>query len=182
MTQIWRDDMMLGATELSLALSAARSPARLPGGLAVRSAGVYLSDAARWASQWLHGRNATSDTLNLYNVSAQADYELSLAIGRHRAARLAVKGYYSVPGYAAPRECYFGLNTGTGLITSLSAEIAARNEPAATWPARAVFSSQRARAIYNAAWRACEEHAPGARHEKALAIRVLSSYSGAMHS
>jgi endoglucanase len=86
----WRDDMMLGATELSLALAAAGRPARLPAGLAVRSAGAYLSDAARWAGQWVHGRSATSDTLNLYNVSALADYELYLAIGRHPAVGLAV--------------------------------------------------------------------------------------------
>jgi endoglucanase len=86
----WRDDMMLGATELSLALAAAGRPARLPAGLAVRSARAYLDDAARWAAQWVHGRNATSDTLNLYNVSALADYELYLAIGRHHAAGLAV--------------------------------------------------------------------------------------------
>ena len=86
----WRDDMMLGATELSLALAAAGRPAHLPSGLAVRSAAVYLRDAAQWADQWVHGRSATSDTLNLYNVSALADYELSLAIRRHPVARLAV--------------------------------------------------------------------------------------------
>jgi len=76
----WRDDMMLGATELSLALRAAGGPAHLPAGLPVHSAATYLRDAAAWASQWIHGPTALSDTLNLYDVSALADYELDLAI------------------------------------------------------------------------------------------------------
>jgi endoglucanase len=77
---------MLGATELSLALAAAGRPAALP----VRSAGAYLRDAARWADQWVHSSSATSDTLNLYDVSGLADYELYLAISQHPAAGLAV--------------------------------------------------------------------------------------------
>jgi endoglucanase len=83
----WRDDMMLGATELALALEECRSPqsARLPRGLPVRSARTYLQDAGRWAGQWIHGRAALSDTLNLYDVSALADYELILAM-RHAPA------------------------------------------------------------------------------------------------
>ena len=86
----WRDDMMLGATELALALAAAPVPGHLPAGLAVRSASVYLRDAARWADRWVHGRSAVSDTLNLYDVSGLADYELDLAIGRLHAGGLAV--------------------------------------------------------------------------------------------
>jgi endoglucanase len=80
----WRDDMMLGATELALALrpsSQAGHEARLPAGLPVKSASVYLADAARWANQWINGKGAVSDTLNLYDVSALADYELYRAIG-----------------------------------------------------------------------------------------------------
>jgi endoglucanase len=78
----WRDDMMLGATELALALRSA-GHARLPAGLRVRSAGTYLADAARWAKLWITGPGAGNDTLNLYDVSALADYELFLAIGGH---------------------------------------------------------------------------------------------------
>jgi endoglucanase len=80
----WRDDMMLGATELARALQEAGHPAALPAGLPVRSARTYLRDAAAWASAWIHSKQALADTLNLYDVSALADYELVLAIrGQH---------------------------------------------------------------------------------------------------
>ena len=42
----WRDDMMLGATELARALQDAGHPAACPAGLPVRSAATYLRDAA----------------------------------------------------------------------------------------------------------------------------------------
>ncbi len=76
----WRDDMMLGATELALALRSA-GDAALPAGLPVRSASTYLTDAARWARQFMGSKSAYADTLNLYDVSALADYELYGAIG-----------------------------------------------------------------------------------------------------
>jgi endoglucanase len=80
----WRDDMMLGATELALALRSA--------GLGGR-AQVYLADAARWAKQWIGGKGAVSDTLNLYDVSALADYELYRALGHgHGVGRGGVRG------------------------------------------------------------------------------------------
>ena len=81
---------MLGATELSLALHAAGGPGNLPAGLPVRSAATYLRAAADWANAWVHGRSALSDTLNLYDVSALADYELDLAIGQQHVSGLAV--------------------------------------------------------------------------------------------
>ena len=84
----WRDDMMLGATQLALALRSA-GQASLPAGLPVRSARSYLTDAARWAHQWMGSKSADADTLNLYDVSALADYELYRAIGRAH-PRLAV--------------------------------------------------------------------------------------------
>ncbi|MGN6792370.1 MAG: glycoside hydrolase family 9 protein [Streptosporangiaceae bacterium] len=77
----WRDDMMLGATQLALALRSA-GHASLPAGLPVRSARRYLMDAAGWAHQWMGSKSALADTLNLYDVSALADYELYRAIGR----------------------------------------------------------------------------------------------------
>ena len=76
----WRDDMMLGATELALALRSAGHE-DLPAALPVRSAGRYLADAAHWASQWIAGQASGRDTLNLYDVSALADYELYRALG-----------------------------------------------------------------------------------------------------
>jgi endoglucanase len=86
----WRDDMMLGATELSLALEAAGGTANLPPGLPVRSAATYLRAAAAWASTWVRSASALSDTLNLYDVSALADYELDLAIGKQHVSGLAI--------------------------------------------------------------------------------------------
>ena len=77
----WRDDMMLGATELALALRSAGHDG-LPKALPFRSAGRYLTDAARWARQFMGSTSAYADTLNLYDVSALADYELYRAIGR----------------------------------------------------------------------------------------------------
>ena len=89
----WRDDMMLGATELARALQEAGQPGgtpRLPAGLPVRSAATYLRDAAAWASAWIHSKQALGDTLNLYDVSALADYELVLTIREQHATGLAV--------------------------------------------------------------------------------------------
>ena len=86
----WRDDMMLGATELARALQDAGHPAGLPASLPVRSSATYLRDAASWASAWVHGKQALSDTLNLYDVSALADYELDLALARQPVRGLAI--------------------------------------------------------------------------------------------
>jgi endoglucanase len=87
----WRDDMMLGAAELARALQeAGRRPAALPDSLPVRSSVTYLRDAAGWASAWVHSKQALSDTLNLYDVSALADYELDLALARQPVPALAI--------------------------------------------------------------------------------------------
>ena len=77
----WRDDMMLGATELALALRSAGPVGACHAGLPVRSPARYLADAAHWARQWIGGKASGRDTLNLYDVSALADYELYRAIG-----------------------------------------------------------------------------------------------------
>jgi endoglucanase len=74
----WHDDLMLGGTELALALHDAR---HLPAGLPVRSATTYLRDAAHWAGTLTSGKNPSYDTLNLYDVSGLADYELYRALG-----------------------------------------------------------------------------------------------------
>ncbi len=85
----WRDDMMLGATELARALQQA-GHSGLPAGLPVRSSATYLRGAAAWAKAWIHSKQALSDTLNLYDVSALADYELTLAIRAQHVPGLAV--------------------------------------------------------------------------------------------
>ncbi|HET7018889.1 MAG TPA: glycoside hydrolase family 9 protein [Streptosporangiaceae bacterium] len=83
----WRDDMMLGGTELALALHDAR---HLPAGLPVRSAVTYLRDAAHWAATLTTGKAVSYDTLNLYDVSGLADYELYRALGVVPAHGLAI--------------------------------------------------------------------------------------------
>ncbi|MDQ6914798.1 MAG: glycoside hydrolase family 9 protein [Actinomycetota bacterium] len=68
----WRDDLELGAVELHLA--AAR--------LGRRSAAErYLRAAASWANAYLQGPGADVDTLNLYDVTGLAHYELGRALG-----------------------------------------------------------------------------------------------------
>jgi endoglucanase len=75
----WKDDMMLGATELAIAERDAGQPDT-----------GYLRAAAGWASAWIHSKQALSDTLNLYDVSALADYELDLALRAQHVSGLAV--------------------------------------------------------------------------------------------
>jgi len=72
----WRDDLELGATELYNALSNCNTP---PAGLPHPNASYYLNKAAYWANAYIHSTNP-SDTLNLYDVSGLAHFELYRAI------------------------------------------------------------------------------------------------------
>jgi len=72
----WRDDMELGATELCLALQAATPPAGLPH----NDPAFYLSSAANWANAYITGPGDAGDTLNLYDVSGFAHFELYRAL------------------------------------------------------------------------------------------------------
>ena len=72
----WRDDLELGATELNLALAAAPPPAGLPH----TDPMFYLQQAATWANAYITGPNDAADSLNLYDVSGLAHYELANAI------------------------------------------------------------------------------------------------------
>jgi endoglucanase len=74
----WRDDMELGATELYFALATADGP--LPSSLQHRDAQFYLSAATHWAHAYITGPNDAADTLNLYDVSGLAHFELFRAI------------------------------------------------------------------------------------------------------
>ena len=73
----WRDDLELGASELYFAVRSGG----LPPGLPHADAGYYLSSAARWARAYIRGANDGRDTLNLYDVSGLAHFELHRAIG-----------------------------------------------------------------------------------------------------
>jgi len=74
----WRDDLELGATELYFALQGARS---LPMGLPHSDSMFYLQKAAHWANAYITGPNDAADTLNLYDVSGLAHFELYRALG-----------------------------------------------------------------------------------------------------
>jgi endoglucanase len=74
----WRDDMELGATELYFALASAED--RWPSALPHSDAMFYLRAAAHWAHAYITGPNDASDTLNLYDVSGLAHFELFRAI------------------------------------------------------------------------------------------------------
>jgi endoglucanase len=74
----WHDDLELGAVELYNALAGLSAP---PAGLPKTDPNFYLQEAATWAKAYLGGE-AGSDTLNLYDTSALAHYELYKAIGK----------------------------------------------------------------------------------------------------
>jgi endoglucanase len=74
----WRDDLELGATELYNAVAAGGLPAGLPHTDPL----FYLDRAAHWANAYLTGPNDAADTLNLYDVSGLAHYELYRAIAQ----------------------------------------------------------------------------------------------------
>jgi endoglucanase len=74
----WRDDLELGATELYFALAAAERP--LPSALRHTDAAHYLRAATHWAHAYITGPNDAADTLNLYDVSGLAHFELFRAI------------------------------------------------------------------------------------------------------
>jgi endoglucanase len=74
----WRDDLELGAVELHRALVAAGgSP---PAGLHHTDPAFYLQSAAVWANAYITGPNDAADTLNLYDVSGLAHFELDRAM------------------------------------------------------------------------------------------------------
>jgi endoglucanase len=72
----WRDDLELGATELYSAVASGSLPAGLPH----TDPTFYLQAAAQWAHAYITGPNDAADTLNLYDVSGLAHYELYNAL------------------------------------------------------------------------------------------------------
>jgi endoglucanase len=76
----WRDDMELGATELYFALATADGS--LPSALLHKEPMFYLRAAAHWAHAYITGPNDAADTLNLYDVSGLAHFELFRAIAQ----------------------------------------------------------------------------------------------------
>jgi endoglucanase len=79
---VWDDDMELGATELYFALHAAERDKNLPAGLPEKDALHYLREATKYAKNYgtlIHDAGY-SDTLNLYDVSGLAHFELYRAM------------------------------------------------------------------------------------------------------
>jgi endoglucanase len=74
----WRSDLELGATELYFAVASGG----LPPGLPHTDPGFYLERAAHWAKAYITGPDDAEDTLNLYDVSGLAHYDLHRAIGQ----------------------------------------------------------------------------------------------------
>ena len=74
----WRDDMELGGAELYFALINADRP--LPSTLPHTDPIFYLRAAAHWAHAYINGPNDATDTLNLYDVSGMAHFELYRAM------------------------------------------------------------------------------------------------------
>jgi endoglucanase len=77
---VWDDDMELGATELYFALQAGAG--KLPPGLPVTNPMTYLAQAAQFANNYISRiyNHGYADTLNLYDVSGLAHFELFRAL------------------------------------------------------------------------------------------------------
>src|SRR5438477_8495429 len=73
----WRDDMELGGAELYFALQGCGTSC--PAG--PHAASYYLQQAAHWANAYITGPNDAADTLNLYDVTGLAHFELYRALG-----------------------------------------------------------------------------------------------------
>ena len=81
---VWEDDMELGATELYFALESAGGAKNLPAGLAHINPMDYLQQAAQFAQNYVTNiyEPGYTDTLNLYDVSGLAHFELYRALER----------------------------------------------------------------------------------------------------
>ncbi len=75
----WRDDMELGATELFWALTKEQSAPQCSS-LPHSNPEHYLRAAASWAHEYITGPSDAADSLNLYDVSGLAHFELYRAI------------------------------------------------------------------------------------------------------
>ena len=75
----WRDDMELGATK-PYCRPLRTAAIHLPPGLPHANPIFYLRAAAHWVNAYIQGPNDGADTLNLYDVSGLAHFELYRAI------------------------------------------------------------------------------------------------------
>ena len=75
----WRSDLELGAVELYLAVASGPPSSGWPAGTNT-DALSYLRQAAHWANEYINSAEGGADTLNLYDVSGLAHYDLHRAI------------------------------------------------------------------------------------------------------
>ncbi len=74
----WRSDLEWGATELYFAVASGGLPAGLPH----TDPAFYLQAASHWAHAYITGPDDAADSLNMYDVSGSAHYELYQAIAQ----------------------------------------------------------------------------------------------------
>jgi endoglucanase len=72
----WRDDLEWGAAELYFAVQSCGTNCPIN----LHPASYYLQQAATWANAYITGPNDAKDTLNLYDVSGLAHFELYRAL------------------------------------------------------------------------------------------------------
>jgi endoglucanase len=79
---VWEDDMELGATELYFALRSAADEQDVPPGLPQNDPNFYLKQAVQFAQNYVANiyTPGYTDTLNLYDVSGLAHFELYRAL------------------------------------------------------------------------------------------------------
>jgi endoglucanase len=79
---VWEDDMELGATELYFALQSAGGAENIPAGLPHSNPIDYLKQATQYAKNYITNiyDRGFADTLNLYDVSGLAHFELYRAL------------------------------------------------------------------------------------------------------
>ncbi|MBV8550735.1 MAG: glycoside hydrolase family 9 protein [Acidobacteriaceae bacterium] len=79
---VWDDDMELGAAELYFALWSAQKRGDVPAGLPHSDPSYYLKQAAQFAQNYITRiyNTGNTDTLNLYDVSGLAHFELYQAL------------------------------------------------------------------------------------------------------
>jgi endoglucanase len=78
----WLSDLELGAVELYFAVASGPPSTGWPAGLTTTDPLVYLRRAAHWANAYINSAEGGADTLNLYDVSGLAHYDLHRAIGQ----------------------------------------------------------------------------------------------------
>jgi endoglucanase len=141
---VWEDDMELGATELYFALQSAGGAKNLPAGLSHTNPEDYLKQAAQYAKNYIANiyEPGYADTLNLYDVSGLAHFELyralemagdpgGMAISQSAIRKQFLQQVSDAVGQAADDPWGFGYQWSSGDTTSHGAGLAVMASEAA---------------------------------------------------